>query len=58
MGTASAVGAPQRAHSGAASARRRGPQPSHIQSPGARQATQRRGSTSRTSEESVGMAPG
>ena len=57
-GTATAVGPPQRAHSGAASARRCGPQSSHIHSPGARQATQRRGSRRRTSEASVDMTPG
>jgi hypothetical protein len=57
-GTASSVGAPQRAHSGRASARICGPHSSHIHSPGRRQAAQRRGRARRMSEASDGMAPG
>jgi hypothetical protein len=53
-----AVGAPQRSHSGAARARTRWPQSSHIHSPGREHAAQRRGSTRRTSEASDDMGPG
>ena len=56
--TVSAVGAPHRPHSGAASARRAAPQSSHIHSPGVRQAAQRRGNTRRTREPSGCISPG
>ena len=56
--TVRAVGAPQRSHDGAARARTRWPQSSHIHSPGRRHAAQRRGSTRRRSEVGLDMRPG
>ena len=56
--TGRAVGPPQRAHCGSASGRSCAPHSSHIHSPGLRQATQRRGRASRTSEAIEGMRPG